>query len=46
MTAGVDLRREALRHGVSVSGWDADWTGLRLWLAGFDQERDASLGGL
>lgn len=34
---------EARRVGFDLSGWNADWTGARLFLAGIDRERDASM---
>lgn len=37
---------EAARHGLDLSGWNADWTGARLFLAGVAHERDASMGAL
>lgn len=35
---------EARRLGLELSGWDADWIGARLFIAGISRERDASLG--
>lgn len=43
---GLSLRQEAARLGLDLSGWNADWTGARLFLDGVSHERCASMGAL
>ncbi|WP_278374342.1 hypothetical protein [Sphingobium xenophagum] len=43
---GLGLTIEAARYGFELSGWNADWTGAQLFLAGLNHERCASMGAL
>ncbi len=40
------MMMEAVRLGLDLSGWNADWTGVRLFLDGLGHERCASMGAL
>ncbi|WP_152536445.1 hypothetical protein [Sphingobium sp. C100] len=43
---GLVMMIEAARYGLDLSGWNADWTGARHFLAGIVHERCASMGAL
>lgn len=46
LTSPLAFICDAARYGIELMGWDADWTGARVFIAGLRAERCRSIGPL